>query len=140
MRKRITSPVAPDVLALIVGLLILVSSGCLPKTHINDVAPEMQESELFIYRTGNTLKTIDESRDAAFETIIKLFKSGKMDAKDFNTAVKASEAYDLAYEAAVKALDGFAKASRRGESVTTASVEAAIAAVQSALKKLQEGG
>lgn len=125
------------VIACIFGVSFLFQ-GCIPKTHINDVVPEMQESELFIYRTGNMLEALEKSRDVAFESVIKLYKSDKMNTADFNTAVKASESYDLAYESAVAALSGYANASRRGESVTMATVDAAIAAVQSALRKLQE--
>jgi len=136
MRKRITSPVAPDVLALIVGLLILVSSGCV-NTHINGIEQERQGVELFILRSGETLQKIETTRNAALDTAIDLYKSGQMETDDFKTIVSISQKYDVAYKSAVKALDDFAKASRRGEGVTTAAVEAAIAAVNSVLSELQ---
>ncbi|OEU70167.1 MAG: hypothetical protein BA863_00975 [Desulfovibrio sp. S3730MH75] len=136
MRKTLKTYHLP---ALFVLMLVVasLSTGCMGEVHINDVAPENQEVEQFILRSGETLEKVEKARIVAFETAIELFQSGDIDQNTMNSVIAFNRKYDTAYKSAAKALMGFRKAVDRGESVTRASVEAAISAAQEALKHLE---
>ena len=137
MRKiLVLCPMAPALLVLlmVVGSL---STGCMGEVHINGVAPENQAVEQFILATGNALGSLEKARNVALDTAAKLYKADELSLEDLKTARSISKKFDVAYKAAAEALSDFAKASRSGESVTNASVEAALTAVRSALTELK---
>lgn len=123
---------------LLIVVVLAILPGCPKNIHVEGVAPEKQSIELFARNTGETIKAIEKTRKSLLVAAYDLHEAKEISESDYQTILRVSEKYDVAFKVAGAALDELRKSIDEGKTTSTTAVDTAIAGLKEALANLEE--